>query len=408
MKNLMMIHLESLNYQLFMSFPEIFKEIHKIKNEGVLYNHYFSTATSTLMVLGDIFYGGKEQYEMCTSMDYIPKDYFYKESLFDELKKNSYKTGIFIYPDGGDRESAEERHIAGFQNKMVLIPKYEELLETVEHLISEEPFAVMVCNYISNIKFNSYTDTKNILDGTDKWKLGYQYLDKCVGDLINLLREKQKLDDTCIVLYGDHGDDFWGHGMHQGLTHAIEPFTNLIHTPMIIFDTTIKKKYEEQLICAADLRQIILAKLGLNQCSTNIKNEYIIARSAYAAQPIRKESFNKSYSITDGKFILLVSNNGLEMYDVEIDFQCGYNLLEQFSTDGILIRYNIIKKEKLNYHYFHFMEEQEEEIIRLRQTVYYLRKRLYDETLKLYEAAGRTEKDMLEEMSFYKIHYKYR
>ena len=65
MKNLMMIHLESLNYQLFMSFPEIFKEIHKIKNEGVLYNHYFSTATSTLMVLGDIFYGRKEQYEVC-------------------------------------------------------------------------------------------------------------------------------------------------------------------------------------------------------------------------------------------------------------------------------------------------------------------------------------------------------
>ena len=89
MKNLMMIHLESLNFQLFMSFPEIFKEIHKIKNEGVFYNHYFSTATSTLMVLGDIFYGGKEQYEVCTSMDYIPKDYFYKDSLFDELKRNA-------------------------------------------------------------------------------------------------------------------------------------------------------------------------------------------------------------------------------------------------------------------------------------------------------------------------------
>ena len=407
MKNLMMIHLESLNYQLFMSFPEIFKEIHKIKNEGVLYNHYFSTATSTLMVLGDIFYGRKEQYEVCTSMDYIPKDYFYKDSLFDELKRNGYKTGIFVYPDGGDRESAEERHIAGFQNKMVLIPKYEELLETVEHLISEEPFAVMVCNYISNINFNCYVDNDNILDGTDKWKLGYQYLDKCVGDLIKLLKKKQKLEDTCIVLYGDHGDDFWGHGMHQGLTHAIEPFTNLIHTPMLIFDNNEKGRLKENLVCATDLRQIILVKLGLRQCSKNIKNEYVIARSAYAAQPIRKESFNKSYSITDGKFILIVSNYGLEMYDIEMDFQCGYNLLEQFSIDGLVIRYNVVNKSEIYYHYYHFMEKQEGEIIRLRQTTYYLRKRLYDETLKLYEAAGRTEKEMTEEMSFYKIHYKY-
>ena len=48
MKNLMMIHLESLNFQLFMSFPEIFKEIHKIKNEGVFYNHYFLVRLSKL------------------------------------------------------------------------------------------------------------------------------------------------------------------------------------------------------------------------------------------------------------------------------------------------------------------------------------------------------------------------
>ena len=404
MKNLMMIHLESLNYQLFMSFPEIFKEIHKIKNEGVLYNHYFSTATSTLMVLGDIFYGRKEQYEVCTSMDYIPKDYFYKDSLFDELKRNGYKTGIFVYPDGGDRESAEERHIAGFQNKMVLIPKYEELLETVEHLISEEPFAVMVCNYISNISINDYTDQKNVLSGTDRWKRGYIWLDKYVGDVLNLLKAKNQLNNTCVILYGDHGDDFWGHGMHGGLTHAIEPFASLIHTPMIILDKDIGKGIDKSLFCATDLRQKISKILGLGNVEKDIQNTYVIARSSYAAQPVRKDTFNKAYSITDGKFLMLVSNDGLELYDMEMDFQCTFNFLELFLFDKALIRYNTEKGEAIHFHYTNFMNERE--IALIRQLTYYFRDKLYKEVLRLYEIAGRTEQDMVKEMNFCKIHYK--
>ena len=73
-----------------MQFPELFKELNKVKKEGLFFNHYFSTATSTLMVIGDIMYGGKEQYEVCSSLDFIPTEYFYKESLFDELKNNPY------------------------------------------------------------------------------------------------------------------------------------------------------------------------------------------------------------------------------------------------------------------------------------------------------------------------------
>lgn len=101
MKNLMMIHLESLNYRLFMSFPEVFQFLHRIKQDGLFFNHYFSTATSTLMVIGDIVYGGKEQYEMCSSLDDIPKEYYYKQSLFDELKARGYRTGLFVHPAGG-------------------------------------------------------------------------------------------------------------------------------------------------------------------------------------------------------------------------------------------------------------------------------------------------------------------
>lgn len=406
MKSLMMIHLESLNYQLFMSFPELFVEIHKAKQAGMFFNHYFSTATSTLMVVGDIVYGGKEQYEVCTSLDDIPKAYFYEESLFDELKRKGYKTGLFVYPDGGDRESAEERHIAGFQNEMVLKPDYDEFLSSIDALVTDEPFAVMACNYISNISINRYADKSDIQDGTGRWRMGYECLDRCVGDIMNILREKNRLEDTCVILYGDHGDDLWGHGMHGGLTHAIEPLAALIHTPLIILDRDTGRGLDEHLVCATDLRGMIYDRMENGKVVKNIHNKYITARSSYAAQPVRKETFNKAYSITDGKFLMLVSNYGLELYDIEMDFQCCFNFLDLFCMEGELIRYDAKRNEAFRFHYLDFMIDRE--ITRLRQTAYYLRKQLYDDTLCLYETAGRTERDMTQEMDFFKIHYRYR
>lgn len=406
MKNLMMIHLESLNYQLFMSFPELFVEIHKAKQEGMFFNHYFSTATSTLMAVGDIVYGGKEQYEACTSLDDIPKSYFYEESLFDELKQKGYKTGLFVYPDGGDRESAEKRHIAGFQNEMVLKPDYDEFLSSIDALVTDEPFAVMACNYISNISINRYADKSNIQDGTGRWRMGYECLDRCVGDIMNIVRVKKQLENTCVILYGDHGDDLWGHGMHGGLTHAIEPLATLIHTPLIILDGDTGKGLDVSLICATDLRYLIYEKLGIGKIKKPMNHKYITSRSSYAAQPVRKETFHKAYSITDGKFLLLVSSYGLELYDIEMDSQCCFNFLELFCMEEELIRYNAERNETLRFHYVDFMTDRE--IARLRQTVYYLRKQLYDDTLRLYEVAGRTEQSMTQEMNFFKIHYRHR
>jgi len=401
MKNLVLVHLESLNYALFMRFPELFPTLHQLKNKGQFYNHYFTTATSTLMVIGDIVYGGKEQYEVCSSLDYIPRTFFYNKSIFDDLKERGYNTGLFVYPDGGDRESAEMRHIAGFNNEMVLKPRYDEFMEAIDELVTNEPFAIMACNYISNLSFNRYADCDDVLDGTDRWKRGYQYLDRYVQDIIDILERKQQLDNTCIILYGDHGDDYWGHGMHGGLTHATEPYATLIHTPLIVLDKGIKAGLNENIICATDLKTFIENRLEFHKWK-EIKNEYIIARSSYAAQPVRKDTFNKAYSITDGKFLLLVSTNGLELYDIEMDFQCDFNFLQLFVIEEGILKYDEEKNKKLRFHYGDFMSEAEK--LRLRQRAYYLKRRLYEEVLNLYVIAGRTESDMNDEMNFDKIH----
>ena len=104
--------------------------------------------------------------------------------------------------------------------------------------------------------------------------------------------------------------------------------------------------------------------------------------------------------------MMLVSADGLELYDIEMDFQCGFNFLEVFTTDGDFIRYDTQRNEELRFHYRDFMNERE--LTRIRQTAYYFRRKLYEDTLRLYQAAGRTEQDMNEELHFDTIHYRYR
>lgn len=404
-RNLVLLHLESLNNLVYRTNRHLFKNLNRIEKKSLFFEKYFSTATSTLMVLGDLFYGGMEQYEQCEALDYIPTNYMYKSSLFDDLKGEGYNVKIFVFPDGSDRESAEERHIAGFDNKMILIPDYSCLVKEIKKSMEKEPFAVNVCNYISNLALSHLRNTEVEFTGFDNWKNGYIELDKCVGTIFDILEEKGLLDNTTVVLYGDHGDDYWGHGYHKGLTHAIEPYAMLVHTPMFIYDSRITPGINSNVMSTTDMRRVIKALLQNDDVSLmgNYERKYAVARTSYAAQPIRYDSFKKAYSITDGELLLLVSPDGLELYNIEMDPACIYNFLNEFCFDGNIIWYNEEINSNVKFHYRYFASSRQ--ISYLQQKFYFLRANLYVEVEKLYEAAGKTVTDMVQEMEFDKIYY---
>ena len=174
MKNLLLLHLESLNTLNYKMNPDLFPTVKKLEKQCIVFDHYYSTATSTLMVIGDLLYGGMKVYEGCTSLAAIPKEYCCSSSLFDDLKKQGYHTGIYIYPDGADRESAENRHIAGFYNQMELLRIYSRYINAFDDKMIYQPFALMACNYISNLSFGSNVDINNYGTETDYWEAGYR------------------------------------------------------------------------------------------------------------------------------------------------------------------------------------------------------------------------------------------
>lgn len=399
MKNLILMHLESLNKLNYDLNRDFYPFLHKFEKECVISEKYYSTATSTLMVLSDIMYGCMEQFESCKSLQDIPKNYNVKQSLFDCLKKEGYDTNIFIYPESGDVKSSERRHFLGFDVETTITESYSKFFDLIDNSLNSERFALLICPTISNLSINHHIDITDYNLWETNWEIGYRFLDRICERVVDLLRKKNKLDDTVIIFYGDHGDDYWGHGMHRGLTHAIEPNNLLIHTPFFIWNSNKKFEIENGLIQSSDLRGISMQLLKEERIEIN--RHYIISRNEYAAQNIRIDSFNKAYSICDGRYNMIVSNYGLELYDTVMDPACTNNLLKFFVLDKEILKFHY--DSNLGYHYGMFFNSRQQRIIRVK--FYTLCRQLKEEVLKLYSSANLTESDMLAEMKFDQIKY---
>ena len=96
MRNLLLIHFESLNYTNYKMNTAVFSNLQKWEEKSIAFLNYFSTATSTLMVMSDLAYGGMLQNEPCDSICASLKKYCYQSSVFDNLKEEGYSVKAIL------------------------------------------------------------------------------------------------------------------------------------------------------------------------------------------------------------------------------------------------------------------------------------------------------------------------
>lgn len=413
MRNLVVIHLESLNYMVYQANKRIFRTLRHWEQKSLSFCNYFSTATSTMMVLSDLAYGGILQNEPCESLTDGLQKYCYETSLFDDLQINGYQVKMFGHPltNSDDVLKSNERYFAGFGIKLEEIGPYSDYLQALDKAMThEKPFAVWACNYINNVSCYSYMENVKSQSGLDLWETGYRFMDSCVDDLLAILERKNLLNNTTIIFYGDHGDDLFSHGRHQGLMHAIEPYASLIHTPFWIYDNRFHSKEIDSLIDTIDIRFIIEKLLDL-PVKVNGKwsaedldlpfKKYSFARNVYAAQRVREKSFRKSYSLTDGKFLFLVSNQGMELFHIGMDAFCQHNLLDYFNIQGSELVINESLYNKMKFHFPYVLDTKA--ISQIKQIFNQFRTELKREVEKVYKYAGCPNCEL--EIDFENIYY---
>lgn len=410
MRNIVWIHLESLNYMHYQMNKMLFPTLRKWEQKSLSFSKYFSTATSTLMTMSDMAYGGMLQNEPCESLADGLRKYCYQESFLDRLKKIGYQVKVVGYPIevSDDVIGSNQRHFMGYTVKMEEMDSYKAYMGFMEETMTKRtPFAVWTCNYINNISCNSGIENIGVQTGLERWERGYWYMDQYVHDLMNILETKDLLEHTTVIFYGDHGDDLFAHGRHGGLMHAIEPYESLIHTPFWIYDSRFVPNMLDSLIDTTDIGGIVEQMLCLPEKKLELNvlkfplRKYSLSRNVYAAQKVRETSFHKAYSLTDGRYLFLAGDQGMELYHINMDASCQHNLLDYFDFDGNTLALNKMVYGRMKFHFRYLIDEPA--LLEIEQIFYECKAELMKKVKHLYEYA---ECSLLsKEIEFNRIHY---
>lgn len=414
MRNLVLIHLESLNSMNYRINREFFQTLYRWEREALSFTNYYATASSTLMVASDLAFGGIIQNEPSRRLTDKLEKYCYENSFLDVLKEKGYRIGAYSYPpdgmgDTGDTEGVNHKNFIGYTVRMEEKDSYDKYLSAIdETMTKDKPFAVWACNYVSNVSYNRYMPTKESQTSLERWEHSYRYMDRCVDEILCMVERKGLLNNTTILVYGDHGDDFYTHGKHKGLAHAIEPYAELIHTPLWIYDARFQEgACINRLINTTDIRDIVEQLLSLPDRELSVgelglpERQYSFARNVYAAQMLKAGSFNKGYCLTDGKFMLMAGNTGMQLFQIEMDPTCHHNLLDYFILEEDEPVLNERMYKDLKYHFKSVIDEGA--LSQIKHVFSSFRKHLREEVFRLYQYAECEE--CFSEIDFHKINY---
>ena len=405
-KNIIFIHLESINNLSFKMQPQLFPNLYKIIDEGIYFQNYFSSATSTLMVITDLMYGNMYRNESSINMKDGYVETYKMNSFFDYLKdRYGYRTGVILWPVTCEQEKFVSRKIVGEKIEHIPLNNSKRFKDMINKFLeTSDSFALFVADFATHIEYQKHTKRRNA-SMTVRWKDTRREMDELCGELMKILKQRGKINDTIIVFYGDHGDDFWGRKLNNGYTHATEPYTNIISTPLIMYIPGYNGLHvRKEIISTIDLKDIVLNTLNVGiDDSLNVKNRtYIFSRNLYAGQKTNRLSIVKGYSVANEGYLLMVTCKGLELYNNILDPQNTCNILEFFKMNkkGNIV-FNLKFKNLRSTHFLSYFRKVEiNDIIEQYQI---LRNALMKEVYKIYNKARLKEDLISQELAFNRI-----
>ena len=338
-KNIVFIHLESLNQAIF-SHRQWFPNLNNLLPHCLRLNNFISSATSSFMAVSDLLHGDENVLEHNVNFEVGLKVNRQSPALFDLLAQQGYQTHGLGFP----------KNWASFDAIWSTEQQYEwfdtsgEMLRNAESVIADKskPFALYIWNLSSHLCYQD--GYKAAGDNTfARWQRGYESMDNTVGDILRLLMDHKQMENTCLVVFGDHGDDFWNHGIYGGFAHGIEPYTSLVHTPAFIYDPQQKGRDINHLVSMLDLRKTVIELLGLAAEKSDStfsalsgEREYCYSRNLFAAQQGETEGMplRKGYAITSELFHLMYVNGEYQMFAWQADGANQFNLLDYLTETG--------------------------------------------------------------------------
>jgi arylsulfatase A-like enzyme len=169
-----------------------------------------------------------------------------------------------------------------------------------------------------------------------------RYTDHCIAQLLDKLAQHQILDNTLIVVFGDHGDEFYEHG---STSHAFTLYNEVLNVPLIFrLPTAIEPGRKiDVLVSQVDVMPTVLDYLNIEYdgfvqgpgLRAVIEKEKSKVHDVVYAEVGVEE--NKVFTAAVGnryKFILDMETGRREVFDLSQDPMGQCNIFQGLSSAG--------------------------------------------------------------------------
>jgi hypothetical protein len=341
MKNLVILHLESISRQHLATFETALPNIRRLLQQSLVFPNFFSSATSTLMVVTYLFHGNDFEFDEASDFSrMIPAKN--ERNLFSVLRDRGYNANLICLNGFHNVRPTKFRAWPNDLPPVWGTNDFPTLFARFDALTDEPPFAIYVWDLVTHIEHSpALAPFSSGL--TDQIRRACVVADDAVGEMLATLERKGLLDQTTIVAYGDHGEDYWTHGFKNGMVHATEPYTDITRTPMAIRDSALKPGSDERLASTIDIAATCRSLLDVGEpalfphAGTSLldaERDMAFSQNFTANQPDDvTRGIAKAFSVMDKTHTLVVSSHGLELYAYRLDPGNQCNLLHFFELE---------------------------------------------------------------------------
>lgn len=103
---------------------------------------------------------------------------------------------------------------------------------------------------------------KELNEFIDVYDTKIHYVDRMIGSLLHMLKQRGILDNTYVIVMADHGEQF---GEHGRFSHGLDLYDELIHVPLIIGGPGLNSQIINQQCSLLDIAPTILDILKIDK-----------------------------------------------------------------------------------------------------------------------------------------------
>ena len=362
-KNLIVILMESIGEMAIN--PDLFPNIYKLYSEGMSFKNNYSprnscaTGNNEMASMTSLYTINKT----CTANTYRKNTYF--QSVFNQFNKIGYTTSSYhdyseayyyrrlIHQNMG---SMAYRNVSDLGMKWSALyqewPSDVDFIEKASpYFLNEDKFMVYLSTVTTHQPYSvssTYGDMHldklkdyNYSKEVKRYLSKLMELDLAVGLLLDKLTESNKLDDTVIVLFGDH----YPYGLSKNDINKYLDYDVLVNleverTPLIIYNSTQEPRVIDKYTSVVDILPTILNMFNMdydprlyfgNDIFSSYEDRVVFADGSWQD----KLGF---YQSTKSKFIPTDENLTYSEEEL-ININNGINLVQNMSTLAIKNNY---------------------------------------------------------------------